>query len=720
MSDAATWQDGNSEYLSAAVAWVRSRLQRIGQEPSPLKLASPRPQPQPVTSEEPRSFWERLTGKERPRDVAAQLPLLPPESDSPAEGSQAEADTSHATLDPLGSGWQMSPPPALIILGERLGLSRFEVEVLLLCAAMELDTGIAPLCARALGDPNRPYPTFALAMALFDAPAWDALSPDHPLRYWRLIEINQPGGQPLTTSSLRADEHVVNYLKGLNYLDDRLSPLLAPLDFPASPTALPPSQQGTVEAIVRRLKQVPAGQNPPVIQLLGTDSASKQLVAAHAAGGLSRRVYRLPSALVPAQAADLETLARLWARESLLLPVALYVDALGSETDAQQGGPGSPVNRLLARAGGVVFLDTRDVWPGLSHDSESLDVAKPTTAEQQAAWTAVLGDAAGDAPPRLAGQFNLGLASIQQIGKQALAEPATDARPIRDRVWDACLAGTRPRLDMLAQRLDPKATWDDIVLPAAENDLLRQIAAQVGQRSQVYESWGFGQKMSRGLGISALFTGQSGTGKTMAAEVIANDLRLNLYRIDLSAVVSKYIGETEKNLRRLFDAAEDGGTILFFDEADALFGKRSEVKDSHDRYANIEINYLLQRMEAFRGLAILATNMKSALDPAFMRRLRFVVNFPFPGAAERKTIWQKVFPKQTPTAELDLDQLARLNVPGGNIHNIALGAAFLAAQARTPVTMDLVLDAARTELRKLDRPLNELDLRRRGLTKVVA
>jgi SpoVK/Ycf46/Vps4 family AAA+-type ATPase len=217
--------------------------------------------------------------------------------------------------------------------------------------------------------------------------------------------------------------------------------------------------------------------------------------------------------------------------------------------------------------------------------------------------------------------------------------------------------------------------------------------------------------MSRGLGISALFAGDSGTGKTMAAEVIATHLRLDLYRIDLSAVVSKYIGETEKNLRRLFDAAEMGGAILFFDEADALFGKRSEVKDSHDRYANIEINYLLQRMEAYRGLAILATNMKSALDQAFLRRLRFVVNFPFPGVAERKAIWQKVFPSGVPRADLDYDRLARLNVAGGNIYSIALNASFMAARASSAVTMPLVLEAARAEFRKLERPINEMDFR---------
>jgi SpoVK/Ycf46/Vps4 family AAA+-type ATPase len=247
------------------------------------------------------------------------------------------------------------------------------------------------------------------------------------------------------------------------------------------------------------------------------------------------------------------------------------------------------------------------------------------------------------------------------------------------------------------------------VVPDEQMRLLRQIAAQVRWRNQVYEAWGFAHKMNRGLGLSALFTGESGTGKTMAAEVIANELCLNLYRIDLSAVVSKYIGETEKNLQRLFDAAEDGGAILFFDEADALFGKRSEVKDSHDRYANIEINYLLQRMEAYRGLAILATNMKSALDQAFLRRLRFIVNFTFPSLAERKQIWQKVFPPQTPRDDLDFDRLARLNLSGGNIHSIALNAAFLAVQPGLPVTMQEVLAAARTEFRKLEKPFNEAE-----------
>jgi SpoVK/Ycf46/Vps4 family AAA+-type ATPase len=269
----------------------------------------------------------------------------------------------------------------------------------------------------------------------------------------------------------------------------------------------------------------------------------------------------------------------------------------------------------------------------------------------------------------------------------------------------------RPKLDDLAQRIEPAATWDDLVLPKVGLQVLRDVATQVHHRMTVYQSWGFATKGLRGLGISALFSGASGTGKTMAAEVLASELRMDLYRIDLSAVVSKYIGETEKNLRRVFDAAEEGGAILLFDEADALFGKRSEVKDSHDRYANIEVSYLLQRMEAYRGLAILTTNLKSALDTAFLRRLRFLIDFPFPDARSRAEIWRRIFPRQTPTENLDAAKLAQLNIAGGNIRNIALHAAFLAADAHEPVRMNHLLRAAQSEYAKLEKSLTDAEVR---------
>ncbi|MFO0729698.1 MAG: ATP-binding protein [Nitrospiraceae bacterium] len=247
-------------------------------------------------------------------------------------------------------------------------------------------------------------------------------------------------------------------------------------------------------------------------------------------------------------------------------------------------------------------------------------------------------------------------------------------------------------------------------MPEAQLQVLRGIAAHVRWRALVYDGWGFAAKGARGLGICALFSGASGTGKTMAAEVLANELRLDLYRIDLSAMVSKYIGETEKNLRRVFDAAEEGGAILLFDEADALFGKRSEVKDSHDRYANIEVSYLLQRIEAYRGLAVLTSNLKNSLDQAFIRRIRFIVHFPFPDTAQRIEIWRRIFPSGAPMEQLSLEKLARLNLTGGSIRNLALNAAFLAADAGEPVGMKHLLAAAQCEYTKLEKPLSEAEV----------
>jgi SpoVK/Ycf46/Vps4 family AAA+-type ATPase len=275
-------------------------------------------------------------------------------------------------------------------------------------------------------------------------------------------------------------------------------------------------------------------------------------------------------------------------------------------------------------------------------------------------------------------------------------------------IWDLCRRRLRSALDGLASRIDSNLTWDDLVLPAAQKAILHVLAGQLRQRSLVYEQWGFAAKSQRGLGISALFYGPSGVGKTMAAEVLAGELKLDLYHIDLSRVVSKYIGQTEANLRRVFDAAEENGAILLFDEADSLFGVRSQVKDSHDRYANIEVSYLLQRMESYRGLAILTTNMRQALDQAFLRRIRFSVEFPFPNAAQRAQIWQGVFPAATRTEGLDFERLAHLRIAGGSIRNIALNAAFLAAEGggdQPTVRMSHLQQAAQSEYAKLERRL---------------
>lgn len=698
MTDYSEWEATNAEYLADALEWLRQRLVRM----VPQERTSESGSTAITSNEQDRSIWSFFRRSNPPESLTPARVLLQLPPGDPAAGTPTEVDELRERMAKLEDS---EHPPALPLLAQRLGMSRFEQNILLLCVAMELETRIAELCSRVQDNSSRPYPTFALAFALFDDPAWEALSPERPLRYYRLLEINQTGSLPLTASALRADERIVNYVKGLNYLDDRLAHLVTPMPVEAR-AGVPASQNQAVQTVLRTV--APPSHLPvrPTIRLEGADTTSKRGVAAAAAAALGLHAYKLNAELLPADAGELESLVRLWQRETLLLPLALYI-----ETGADKASPTIPLaSRFATRTGGLVFVDVPSAAAALDA-AVTIEVAKPTPSEQRLAWQRALGDEAGDLPALLAGQFNLNLADIEDAASRGLRSDADAMQPLGQRLWRACLDKTRPGLDSLAESIDAKARWSDIVLPATEAALLRQIAAQMATRVKVYDDWGFRARMNRGLGITALFAGDSGTGKTMAAEVLANALQLHLYRIDLSAVVSKYIGETEKNLRQVFDAAENGGAILFFDEADALFGKRSEVKDSHDRYANIEINYLLQRMEAYRGLAILATNMKSALDPAFMRRLRFIVNFPFPGTAERKAIWERAFPSGVPRRGLDYDRLARFNIAGGSIHSIALNAAFLAAQSGMPVTMRCILDAARTELRKLDRPLNEADLR---------
>jgi hypothetical protein len=698
------WLEANNHYLAASLQWLRLRLRRL--VPEVLVPAASEASATPAAAApaaEPPGLFRRWLGA-RPAETP-EVRLLTQGTPQPLEEQITAAAAERETAA------RMDPPPALLLLAERFGLSAFERDTLLLCAALEFDPSLASTFAQAQGSQARQWPTFGLALSLLDDPAWEAVAAHRPLRYVRLLEISQPGGTPLTSSALRADERIVNFLKGLNALDDRLATLLDPVPESAAET-LADSQRGVVDAILRRLRDAMAESALPVVQLTGGDADSRLAVATQVCAELNRRLYRIGAEGLPTQTPDVETLARLWQRETFLLPVALYIG--GESLDGLPAENQAALRRFLSRGVGLVFLGAREPVD-LAAANFVVEVKRPTAAEQFALWTEALRQGAPEAEVRqaaaaLGGQFDLSRGDIRAIAARELVT-TEDTGALGERLWDACRDLTRPRLDALAQRLEVKATWDDLVLPEEQMALMRRIAGQVRARHQVYDEWGFSRRMNRGFGISALFAGESGTGKTMAAEVLANDLRLYLYRIDLSAVVSKYIGETEKNLRKLFDAAEQGGAILFFDEADALFGKRSEVKDSHDRYANIEINYLLQRMEAFSGLAILATNMKSALDPAFLRRLRFVVNTPVPTVKDRKLIWEKSLPPETPKKDLDFDRLARLNLSGGNIHSIALNAAFAAAQNGQTVTMPIVLAAARAEMRKLGKAVSEAEFR---------
>jgi hypothetical protein len=621
--------------------------------------------------------------------------------------------------DPAGAAWweagaRAEPPAALELLGDRLGLSRFERLVLMLAAATELDPGIAARCAEANGNPMEAYPTLALALAMLPGATWDVVSPQRPLRYWRLIELDEPRPLALTATRMRIDERIVSFLKGLNVMDERLTPLVRPVSA-SLPPGLPATHERAVAEIVVALTEEGSGEHPPVVELVGTDPAVRRGLAACAAQRLGRELYEVTPERVPQSPRELSDLIRLWERETLLLPVFLYGDTAETTREDAAG-----ICTLFEQVRGHVLLGCRELQPLRSRRLRVVDTPRPSSAEQEVLWrelaagdTVARDTGAGDtvavdagAAARLAAQFDLSQLVIADVVRQVTHSGAGAGG-----LWAACRAQTRPRLDTLARRVEPVADWDDLVLPDAERTLLRHLVDQVRGRGTVLRSWGMAERVTRGSAVTALFAGGSGTGKTLAAEVIAHELELDMYRVDLAGVVSKYIGETEQNLRRVFDAAEEGGALLVFDEADALFGKRSEVKDSHDRYANIEVSYLLARMEDYRGVAILATNLRHALDDAFVRRLRFIITFPFPGSAERARLWARAFPAHAPVAELDIGRLARLAASGGMIRNIALNAAFCAAGRGTEVTMELVLEMARIEFRKHERHVDDADFK---------
>ncbi|WP_202842478.1 AAA family ATPase [Luteimonas saliphila] len=582
--------------------------------------------------------------------------------------------------------------PALQRCAELFGLSRFERDLLLLCAGVALDAGLSEAAARA-GGHALGRPTFPLAMSLLEAPHWDALSPQAPLRHWQLLHVE--GALP-TEAGLRIDERMLHYLSGVAAIDERLDGLV---ELVAPPVA----EAEPAPWIAQVISTFATGDDCVQLQRTGEAPGRDdvlQLLAATVRHGLWVRD-------LPEDPAALALTLRLVDREAALSAALVVLDLRGPAPRLDRIGPQlrSPVLVLAsadADIGATPDLRVRAVWlPAATPASRALELAMRSRRFGASLPMEALETAVADACE----QFAPGSPRAMDDAARAIAE-AGDTVDARRRAWTALREHSREGLDRLAQRIESTTTLDDLVLPPAQAGLLADIGRQLQQRRRVYRDWGFAGKGTRGLGIAALFTGESGTGKTMAAEAIANAAGLDLYRIDLAGTVSKYIGETEKNLRRIFDAAEASGAVLLFDEADALFGKRSEVKDSHDRYANIETAYLLQRIEAYRGLAILTTNMKSAIDKAFLRRIRFVVQFPFPDEAARTALWRRQFPAQAPLHDdIRWPSLARMPLAGGNIRAVALNAAFLAAHENVPIAQRHLAAAAHAELAKLERSL---------------
>ncbi len=572
----------------------------------------------------------------------------------------------------------------------RLALSGFERDLLALLVAVQLDGEVAGLVAE-LGGVGDPRPTFALAMGLLAGAHWDALTPDRPLRRWHLVELAP--GPTLATRPLTIDEHVLHTLTGLTDAT-RLSGLVDPTG-ESLEARLAATQERQVEEMLAACRAIPG---PLLVAIGGTDPDAARTVAARICEGVGRGPLMVRDAVL--EEVELQLAATLLDREALLSDRVVVTGSARLVAHLE-----SPLVIVLGPAAAATDVPTTRM-----RISRSVDLPEPD--ERLSAWRAAAPDAPTGVLHDLAQHYRLPVRSVAVIAGEWRALDGGEAELRR-------LTRERARVDLspLAERVEPRATWADLVLPEGQLGLLHDLAAQVRHRALVHDGWGFARQSSRGLGITALFSGESGTGKTMAAEVIAGELGHDLWRIDLSAVVSKYIGETEAHLRTVFDAAERSGAVLLFDEADALFGRRSDVRDSHDRYANLEVAYLLARMESYRGLAILTTNLRTHLDRAFLRRLRFVVQFPVPDESARAEIWRRSFPAAAPTEGLDPVALARLQVSGGSIRSIALAAAFAAADDGGVIGPRHVLHAAQVEYAKAERQLTDAETAalRRGI-----
>lgn len=616
------------------------------------------------------------------KDCAALRERLTVACSDAARLAPAPVERSGSALDALDSLFQLTPT---------------ERGILCLAAGAELDADLAEEVSKITGAPQ---PDVSLAQLLYGAAGWEALCPAAPLRRCRLIDV--VGSGPFLHRRLEVDERVLNFLMGLNYLDARLEGIVTRVEQSCL------AKGGRADNVVpKRIADAWSSLDlRPVLLLACRDAVTARNTLAEAAEALKVTLFRINAADIPADWTQRHALAIYLDRELALSNGALLIDCSEPETGAGQA------TRLADMLSGTVAILSADPPQPERIPRLRMDIPSAEARERKAMWQEYVGpqaEALGVGLDRLAEQFALDRSGVTAAVELSLNGTAVAPDKLFGRLWRAAREQGRRRLDGLAERIESRAEWDDLILPAAQLSLLSDLANHVRESWRVSEAWGWKSKSPRGLGAAALFSGPSGTGKTFAAEVIANRLALDLYRIDLSQVVSKYIGETEKNLSRIFSAAEDGGAILLFDEADALFGKRSEVKDSHDRYANVEVSYLLQRMEAYRGLAILTSNQKSALDSAFLRRLRYVVQFPFPDAAARAAIWARIFPDATPVEGLDPARLARMNLSGGSIRSVALNASFLAAGSNGPVTSQHILSAARREYAKLEKPFTSAE-----------
>ena len=603
----------------------------------------------------------------------------------PLEGLWGE----DGTIPELPSKLREEASP-LTYLARVFNLNDLDLCILLLCLAPELDNRYERLYAYLQDDVTQRRPTINLLMNLLGSSSvdrfavWERLAPNMPLVSQMLVECLPDPARPnstFITFHVKLDRRIVGFLLGDTHIDPRVTHVATLLQ--------PDNLTVTYRQLIEHLTHLPEDGANPMVFLYGMDHATKREAVksfcAHV--GLPLLIIDLAHFFLENDTSDV-----IWAvalREAVLNGALVLVERWETALNDQRE-PRRDLWHQLLKLNRLVFFSALDMWEPKDEIRAQrllrIPFDLPDYSTRQNLWvqgakpfgTAISEHDLGE----IANKFRL---TSDQIARAVLvgadwAATRGEAMTLQD-LYRGAQAHASLKLDQLAQQIVPRYHWQDLILPPDPITQLEELVARVSHAATVHYDWGFGDRGTPIRRVSALFAGESGTGKTLAAEVIASQLGLVMYKIDLSSVVSKYIGETEKNLKTIFDEARAGNAILFFDEADALFGKRSEVKDAHDRYANIEVAYLLQQIETYDGVAIMATNLRQNLDEAFTRRLDFVVDFPFPDPEYRFRIWKVHFPSRAPLgSDVDLMDLSeRYRLAGGNIRNAALASAYLAA-----------------------------------------
>jgi SpoVK/Ycf46/Vps4 family AAA+-type ATPase len=617
-------------------------------------------------------------------------------------------------------------------------LTLFEEQCLLICLAPELDIKYEKLYAYVQDDITRKRSSVDMVLNLLCYTMQEKLSarlvfdPQAPLLKYKLLQMadgSQDSSTPLISRFLKIDNRIVNFLLGFGQMDSRLESIarLVPAQAEPKQTTVSEDIQNRIKKFIHfYLSKEKSVRRNIIFHFHGHYGAGKEALAYNICQDIGLPLLIVDTEKITGGQTPFENITSLLGREAILQQAALCFknfDHLLTDDEKHQFQLRLLLEALRTFSPLTFLLSSRSWKPQGSLKGDIFieqEFSIPDYESRKGLWKNCLNShytLAGDVDLNtLANKFRFTQGQIHDAINMAqnLAcwRSPNDVEITMTDLYTACRAQSNFKLSALAHKIKAKYIWNDIVLPLDQKNQLREICNHVKYRHIVYGEWGFDRKLSLGMGLNVLFSGPPGTGKTMAAEVIANELKLDIYKIDLSQVVSKYIGETEKNLNKIFSEAQTSNAILFFDEADALFGKRSEVKDAHDRYANIEIGYLLQKMEEYDGIVILATNLRNNMDEAFARRIQFTIEFPFPDERERKLMWQGIFPENTPLAkDIDYDFLSeKLKITGGNIKNIALTSAFYAAKQAPEIEMSHIMLAAKREYQKIGKPFLKSDL----------